>query len=212
MSDHHARPETDADDLLARVPAEVEPPAALRDQVVGSLRAQGLLRGTPTSSPSFAYWALTAAAAVLAFLGGRASANDASPIPPDLAVAPATPGLAVPEGSSAWALLLFEDGRFDAGDQSPEVVARTYDAWARVAAARGFLILAEKFADEETLLVDGEATTRPVGFVIPPGMLGGMFVVVAPTREAALALARETPHHEMGGIVLMREFDRTSRQ
>ena len=211
MSDHDARPEADADDLLARFPAEVEPPAGLRDQVVEALRAQGLVRPTSTSRQPFAYWALTAAAAALAFLGGRASASGPSPVSRAITDASATPGLAVPEGRSAWAFLLFEDGRFDAGDLSPDEVARTYDSWARAAAAQGVVILAEKFADEETILVGGTETTRPVGLGAPPGMLGGIFVVAAPTRAAAIAVARETPHHELGGIVLVREIDRAPR-
>jgi hypothetical protein len=53
--------------------------------------------------------------------------------------------------------------------------------------------------------------TRPLSIMPPPGMLGGMFVVAAPDREAAVALARETPHHALGGIVVVREIDRMPR-
>lgn len=214
MSDHGPRPEYDADELLGGVPAEIEPPAGLRHQVVGALRAQGLVRETPTSWPPVPYWLLTVAATVMAFLGGRASANGVLPQSgdaPEIAVATGAPGLTIPVGSSAWVFLLYEDERFDAADRSPAEIARSYEAWARRSAERGIMLLAEKFADTETLLVQGEATTRPLGLAVPPGMLGGMFVVAAPTREAALALARETPHHDLGGIVLMREIDRASR-
>lgn len=107
--------------------------------------------------------------------------------------------------------MLYEDGRFDPGESTPDEVARAYGAWARAAAAQGVMLMAEKFSDEETLLVDGEARARPFGVDEPPGVLGGVFVVAAPTREAALALARETPHHEMGGIVVLREIGRGPR-
>ena len=213
MKDDDILPDGDADDLVAGMPAEVEPPAELHAQVVDALRAQGLVRGAPAPRPPLAYWALSAAAVLVAFLAGRAGAGlpPGAPTAPETAVAPGTPGLAIPEGSSAWALLLYEDRRFDAGALSPGEVARAYDAWGRAAAARGVMLMGEKFSDEETLLVGGEVTTRPLSFAALPGMLGGIFVVAAPTREAALALAREMPHHELGGIVLMREIDRGPR-
>ena len=214
MRDHDLLSNGGAEDLLAGIPAEVEPPAELHAQVVDALRAQGLLREPPARRMPFAYWALSAAAVLAAFLAGRASGDGLLPVAlekPYVAVAQSTPELAIPEGSSAWAFLLYEDGRFDAGQLSPEEVARTYAAWAQLASARGVMLMAEKFSDEETLLVGGEARPRPLGVAAPPGTLGGIFIVAAPTREAALALARETPHHEMGGIVLMREIDRGPR-
>lgn len=214
MTDHDPVLDGDADDLLAGMPAEVEPPAELRAQVVDALRAQGLVRGAAVPRTPLAYWALSATAVLVAFLAGRASADgfpSGAREAPEIAVAPGIPGLAIPEGSSAWAFLLYEDARFDAEGLSPDEVARVYDAWGRAATARGVMLMGEKFSDEETLLVGGEAITRPLGFASAPGMLGGIFVVAAPTREAALALARETPHHEMGGIVLMREIDRQRR-
>lgn len=211
MSDDDPRVDGDAVDPLAGMPAEVEPPAELRAQVVDALRAQGLVRGAREPRMPLAYWSLSAAAVLVAFLAGRASDDGLAhgvEGAPESVVAPASPGLAVPEGRSAWALMLYEDERFDPGESTPDEVARAYGAWARAAAAQGVMLMAEKFSDEETLLVDGEARTRPFAVDAPPGMLGGMFVVAAPTREAALALARETPHHEMGGIVLLREIDR----
>lgn len=211
MSDDDPRVDGDAVDPLAGMPAELEPPAELRAQVVDALRAQGLVRGAREPRTPLVYWSISAAAVLVAFLAGRASDDGLRrglEEAPESVVAPASPGLAVPEGSSAWALMLYEDERFDPGESTPDEVARAYGAWARAAAAQGVMLMAEKFSDEETLLVDGEARTRPFGVDAPPGMLGGMFVVAAPTREAALALARETPHHEMGGIVLLREIDR----
>jgi hypothetical protein len=214
MTDHDPLSDRDAGDLLGGMPAEVEPPAELRAEVVDALRAQGLVRRASAPRTPLVYWALSATAVLVAFLAGRASADGltpGAPEAPEIAVARGTPGLAIPEGSSAWAFLLYEDGRFDAGELSPDEVARAYDAWARAATESGVMLMGEKFSDEETLLVGGEATTRPLDFTGPPGMLGGIFVVAAPTREAALALASETPHHEMGGIVLMREIDREPR-
>jgi hypothetical protein len=219
MRDDDPRAERDTDDLLAGIPVELEPPVELRGHVVDTLRERGLVRSVSAIGSRLRYWAVTVAAALVAFLGGRMTASPPEPV----ATAPAasvettttapegTPGLQIPEGRSAWAFLLYEDARFDAGDRSLEEVVRIYDAWGSAAAAAGVLLLGEKFADEETLLVEGQATARPLGAAAPPGMLGGMFVVAAPTQEAALALARETPHHEMGGIVLMREIDRIDR-
>lgn len=219
MSDHDRGQEPDTDAWLADVPPELEPPPELRGQVLDALRERRLVRRGRPERSRLRHWALTAAAALVAFLGGRMSASRA-PAPTGGSEAVTSgpvvalegmPGLEIPPGSSAWALLLYEDGRFDAGDRSPEEVARAYDAWGAAAAAAGVMLLGEKFADEETLLVEGSAETGPLGFAEAPGVLGGMFVVAAPTRQDALALARETPHHEMGGVILMREIDRLPR-
>lgn len=216
MKDQDLPRDAETEDLLAGQAAEVQPPAELHVQVVDALRARGLIRATPGRGPTLAWWSFTAAAAVVAFFAGRMTAaapgSTADAVGgPSVVAAGAPPPLMIPDGRSAWMFLLYEDGRFDAGDLRPHEVARAYDAWAAAAADQGVLLLGEKFADEETLVTGAEVITRPLSITAPPGMLGGMLVVAAPDRAAAVALARETPHHELGGIVVVRQIDRRPR-
>jgi hypothetical protein len=74
MTDHDVRPDPDAEDLLAGQPPEAQPPPELRAHVVDALRARALSRGAPPLRPTLAWWTLTAAAALVAFLGGRMTA------------------------------------------------------------------------------------------------------------------------------------------
>ncbi len=190
--------------------AEVAPPADLRAQVVGRLHAEGLLPGLagPGRSPgaggagaTLARWALTAAAVVVGFLGGRATASPAA--------VDGVGGAPAPAGAR-WALFLYEDGPMAIGDRSLDEVEGEYVAWARQAAEAGTLVLGEKLAEVEFVL-DSEAPPleRPLGVGDPPGILTGMFVVEAPSLEAAVEAARSTPHRAFGGTVLIRPIDPT---
>jgi hypothetical protein len=201
--DEDPRPEG-PDPLLDGQAAEVSPPAGLRREVVARLRREGLVvAGAP-----WLRWTVTAAALAVAFVGGRASVPpvDWTAGPPE-ARSPAAGALAA--GPRQWALLLYEDARFDAGDATADELVGVYARWAEAERERGGLILAEKLADTETLLAGGEATTRAVGPAAGAGALTGLFIVEAPDRAAALDVARRTPHHRFGGVVLVRAIDPT---
>lgn len=204
-------------DPAAGLPPEVSPPPDLRDRVVARLREGGLLApgdavppgdgggpvtpggpGLAAGGAAMRRWALTAAAVVLAFVAGRATGS--------AGVDPAPPAAAQPR----WVLMLYEGESMDIGDLGLDEVEGEYVAWARRAAEAGSLVLGEKLAEVEFVVdSDGPPTERPLGVAPPPGVLTGMFVVEAPTLDAAVEAARSTPHRAFGGTVLIRPIDPT---
>jgi hypothetical protein len=208
--DDHGRAGDERDEALGGISPDVEPPPDLRDRVLGRLRTSGLVHpagrvGAPGRGGLRAPlgWVLAAAAVALAFLGGRASVGE--PRAGDGA-GESPGGVAIPARS--WALLLYEDARFDAGGRTPEELVGLYGDWAERTRDEGRLVLAEKLADSEAVLFDGSATRRPGG-APPPGILTGLFLVTARGLDEALDLARATPHHRFRGTVVVRAIDPT---
>ncbi len=150
--------------------------------------------------------ALAAAAVVLAFFAGRTSAG--VPSGPSAALGPAESPESPPqaEESARWAFLLYEDERFQPDGLSTQAIDSLYMQWidagresADLDAAEG--LGATEFVVTEFVVTDGPTLRRPAGSVEPPGFLTAIFLVRAPTLDAAVELARGTPHLQMGGTV-----------
>ena len=167
----------------------VEPPAALEERVVGTLRARGLLRGGAVPRRILAArwaWPVAIAAGLLLFIGGFAMGRR-----------PAASSLI---RSSQYTLLLYEGPGFNAaGAAEPELV-KEYSAWAGELAGRGQLVSGEKLGNQTwTLGAAGAAPPSPTGF----------FVIAARSEAEALAIARSCPHLRHGGTVSVRPIEPT---
>jgi len=169
----------------------VEPPAALEERVVGTLRARGLLRGGAGSArvrrlaPRWA-WPAAIAAGLLLFVGGFA-----------LGRRPAASTL----GAQQYTLLLYEGPEFNpSGVAEPDLV-NEYSAWAGKLAARGQLVAGEKLGSQAWTLGSngGAAPAGPAGF----------FVIAVRDQSEALAIARTCPHLRHGGTVSVRPIEPT---
>ncbi|MEK9508632.1 hypothetical protein V3331_14190 [Gaopeijia maritima] len=197
----------DTDDPTSMLPAEVSPPPDLRGRVVERLRRERLL--TAPARP-WKQWTAAAAALVVAFFAGRASAPVGSappaPVPPSAVDPTALPSPLVP--TNRWALFLYQDAPLEVGGLSFAEVEGEYVGWAQKAADAGTLVLAERL-DEMEFVVDSDAPPRErmVGTAPPPGVLTGMFIIEAPDLETAIETARSSPHRAFGGIVLIRPID-----
>lgn len=185
--------DTDIDEALRSLPLEREPPSDLHARVRERLRSDRLLAASGSRPWLRRAWA-AAAVAVLAFLGGRATAVP-SPLPAD-------------EGSGPlWVFLLYEDDRFDTGGRLVTEVVALYDRWADDARRDGALVLAEKLGTERVVVATpGPAPTDGDG---PHGELSGLFVVRAADARAAADMARSLPHARFGGTVVVRSVDPT---
>jgi len=171
------------DDPLARLPREATPPRALRERVIGDLRARGLLR---FARPSRRRAGLAAAAAVALFLGGAALGRTTAPVSTAI-------------GSEArFVLLLYEGPGYDRSDPEADRVAE-YAAWARAQGAR--IAMGEKLGDEERVL--GPA---PGAAAASPEALAGFFIIAAGGWDEAMAIARDCPHLRYGGRVAVRQI------
>jgi hypothetical protein len=168
----------------------VEPPAALEERVVGTLRARGLLRAGAAvprrASARWLAWPVALAAGVLLFIGGFAMGR--RPAPSSLT------------GMTQYTLLLYEGPEFNtSGATEPELV-KEYSAWAGELAGRGRLVSGEKLGSEHwTLGADRATHPAPTGF----------FIIAARDQGEALAIARTCPHLRYGGTVSVRPIEPT---
>lgn len=151
----------------------------------------------------WAWGALALAACLAAFFAGISISDRGAGRGPTAPAAPAR-----------YLLLLYEDESYRAPVTPAEREARVaeYVEWAAELRERGIEIEGEELApsaeaDRLEGRVDGVEVARgaPAG---PAGRLAGYFVVEAPDRAAALAIARTTPHLEHGGTVVVRRVMR----
>jgi hypothetical protein len=121
-----------------------------------------------------------AAAALLLFAGGYLAGGSRGLQP----AADPTPG-------PRFALLLYEAGDAPLAPGTERARVDEYRAWARQVFRDGYAISGEKLKDE------------------PGQPLSGFFIVSAPSRTAAQAIAASCPHTRYGGRIEIREIDPT---
>ena len=159
------------------------PPDELKQRVLTSLRAVGVVRQQP-------HWSrvpLAIAAGLALFVAGT-QVSRVQPV--------------ATNDDPTFALLLYEDDGFRPA-VPPEEIVREYTTWAGTLAAQGQLVLAEEL--DPVVQMAGVEASAEVG---PLGRLTGMFVVHAADRDAALELARNHPHVGHGGRIVVRGFVR----
>lgn len=121
----------------------------------------------------------------------------------------ATPGERLTDaGPDAWLLLLHEPPGAALEPAAEAAAVAEYAAWARALAGEGRLVAGEKLADEPGWRLDpGGAPGGPLPSLDEAGGVAGYFVLRAPDRAAALALARGCPHLSHGGWIEVRRID-----
>lgn len=193
------------------------PPADLEDAVVAALAGRSLIRGGPAAarpspprSPSvparraWAWGVLALAAALAAFLAGI-SISDRG------AGRTRASSEAAPAGTvERYLLLLYEDAAYRAPATPEEQAARVaeYGSWVADLRERGIDIRGEELAPgAESARLDGrergvrEAVGAPASEL---GILSGYFLVAVADADAAVGIARTTPHLRHGGTVVIR--------
>lgn len=185
------------------------PPPDLEERVVAELVGRGLVAGggaPGAGAPARARrgrrsrlaWAGLAAAACLAafWIGLRLGGDGASP-----AVA-----------GERYLLLLYEGPGFRAPSTPEEraAVVAAYARWAAGLRERGIEVRGEELApgDEAERLAAraGEVVATAGAPAGAAGTLAGFYVLAAPDRDAAVAIARTTPHLARGGTVVVRRI------
>lgn len=211
----------DEDEFIARalghLPREMAPPAGLEDATVRRLRAAGVLRPPMRLGLSVASWLLAAGVAGIAFVGGSvfatrmssASARAAQVTHDARNAQKASNTETTPAPEPTFALLLYGAS---SGDDSATHAARAeeYGNWARTSHATAARVLGGEALGAAVASVALATVRRGVDSIIvddsPDGTgdFVGYYLVQAPNREAALALARNCPHLKYGGRVVVR--------
>jgi hypothetical protein len=212
---------------LARLRA-AGPPPDLEESVVAALVGEGLVGGegsagsargaapdgrvaSPARVPgrrAWAWGALALAASLAAFFAGMSISDRGAGREDAL---PETVGPPAPE---RWLLLLYEDAAYRAPATPEESAGRVaeYVAWVEDLREQGVVVDGEELAGPvESEMLDGRRGAIETGPGAPSGPVGtvaGYFVVEAPDREAAIAIARTTPHLAHGGTVVVRRIVR----
>jgi hypothetical protein len=206
------------------------PPPDLEESVVAALAGEGLVAdmaagsggsvaakrpheppGRPARVPTRRAWAwgaLALVATLAAFFAG-VSISDRGAGSED-----ALPGTVGPASPERWLLLLYEDAAYRAPATPEETAARVaeYVAWVEDLLEQGVAVDGEELAGPvESEMLDGRRGAIETGPGAPSGPVGtvaGYFVVEAPDREAAIAIARTSPHLAHGGTVVVRRIVR----
>ena len=173
---------------LRSMRSDEQPPPRIEDDVVRSLRRDGLL--DDVSVPPYVrgrrwWWVGAASAAAAAVLTTWIVLR--SP-----AGGPASPASAGPR----FVLLLYGGEPRGSGPSRHD----EYAAWARRVAAQGIQIAGEELAEEAT------EVTRGSGPAEPPVQPRGYFVISARDAETAREIAETCPHLSYGGRVILRRI------
>lgn len=169
---------------------DASPPRALKDRVIQSLRADGVL--SPAKSDRRWQYVALAAAVVIGFGFGYV-ANETNSEPGQLVT------------GERYALLLYTDSAFRPKGSSAELVAE-YAAWARSLRSRKQLALGEKLSDSGRVVSSRGAVAEGVESA---GSISGFFIVSAADIAEAVALASTCPHVLHGGRIVVRPIEAT---
>jgi hypothetical protein len=197
---------------LAEAP---ELPSALEDRIVHELERRGLLRTERRN------WimAMTKAVGIAAALGAvffvGFTAGGRRPVP-----ATSVPAASIPAAESAagdqYMLLMFMRGPRDPSAPAPDPasagykrVIAEYRDWAMQRQAEGRLVAAEKLAGETRVMHGRGEALAVTESADSDRVLGGYFLITAPSLEDALALAKTHPHLKYGGEVEVRPIEKT---
>lgn len=183
-----------------RLSPELEPPVELEDAVVGALRREGLLRRPESVGRG---WLV--AATVAAFLAGGVATWLVGRLP-----AP-SPSAAPAESGPVYALLLYQDSRFEesSGSHRPERVEE-YRRWLASLREAGRFADGERLASTGLVLYgDGRSEAAdPADLSGAKGRLTGFFLIEAEDDAEATSIAEACPHLGHGGTVELRRIER----
>jgi len=172
------------------------PAPALETRIIGLLKSKGLILMTPTQRFFTAPRLATAFAAIALVALGFGLGKWQSP------------SSRRDTGLETFILLLHEAGSVDEHEADKVV---EYGNWARTIAQAGQLIDGEKLRYDGRLLrrVDGQLEVRAFMPREDVEHVGGYFLIQARDYDEAVKIARGCPHLKYGGMVELRQIDKT---
>ncbi len=213
MSDDPNKNLSDAEaNALKALAGAPDPSPELEDRVVAALKQRGEIRANGG-------WIMriskTAAAAIVvgaAFAGGFLVGNRGE-------TAPASSGVATTAPASGHEYMLLMFTRVDAAhaatstepmnDDAYRAIVDEYRQWAIDREKEGRLVSAEKLADETRVMTESGDRIDVATTADTDRMLGGYFLITAPSLDDAIALAKTHPHLKYGGEVEVRPIEHT---
>ncbi|HEU4365165.1 MAG TPA: YciI family protein [Candidatus Krumholzibacteria bacterium] len=216
MSDDPNKNWTDAEAAVLRSLRD-EPDASpgLEDRVVDVLKRRGHIRARGGPINMIGKTAGLAVAAAAVFIGGfvagnrNVAATKPAESPPPAATEPAE------SAGNQYMLLMFtrsaDPSDEPMADADYKVIVGEYRKWAEDRAAEGRLVDAHKLASATRVMTANGGNVAIESSADGDRVLGGYFLVTAPSLEDAVELTRTHPHLKYGGEVEVRPIEVTSR-
>ena len=173
-----------------------QPSSALETRIISLLESKGLILMTPTqrffTAPRLAGAFAAIALVALGFSLGKWQSQTS---PPDT-------------GLQTFIMLLHESGSVDEHEADKVI---EYGNWAQTIAQANQLVAGEKLRYDGRLLrrVAGQLEVREFAPREDSDHLGGYFLIQARDYDEALKIAGDCPHLKYGGLVELRQIDRT---
>jgi hypothetical protein len=191
------------------------PPPAVEERIVSALKQRGRIRAQGGTIAMMTRTMGAVAAATILFAGGylfgqRAAAKP-TPEQPDVSVAQT--GSAA--GEQEFMLLMFMRGHDPSADAPPaddaayRAIIDEYRQWAIDRENEGRLVSAEKLASTTRVMTKAAGEISVTGDTGSDRVLGGYFLITAPSLDDALGMARTHPHLKYGGEVEVRPIEKT---
>ena len=173
-----------------------QPSPGLESRIISALKSKGFIRMTPSrqifSIPRLAGAFAAIALVALGFSLGKWQSR----------VSRADPGL------ETFIMLLHESGSVDEHETDKVI---EYGKWAQTIAQTNRLRAGAKLRYDGRLLrrVNAQLETRPFAPHEDSNHLGGYFLIQALDYDEAVKIASSCPHLKYGGIVELRQIDKT---
>jgi hypothetical protein len=181
---------------FATLSRQRQPLPALENRIISLLKSKGLILLTPSqrffTTPRLAGAFAAIALVALGFSLGKWQRHTSQP----------------DTGLQTFMMLLHESGRVDEHEADKVV---EYGNWAQTIARANQLVAGEKLRYDGRLLrrVAGQLEVREFAPREDSDHLGGYFLIQARDYDEALKIAAGCPHLKYGGVVELRQIDKT---
>ncbi len=181
---------------FAALSRQRQPSPALETRIISLLKSKGHILMTPSqrffTAPRLAGAFAAIALVALGFSLGKWQSHTSQPV----------------TGLQTFIMLLHESGRVDEHEADKVI---EYGNWARTIARVNQLIDGEKLRYDGRILrrVDGQLEVREFVPRENSDHLGGYFLIQARDYNEALKIASGCPHLKYGGVVELRQIDKT---
>jgi hypothetical protein len=217
MSDDRDKKLSDAEARAMRsLAVDCQPSAGVEDRIVTELKRRGAIRADGGWTMKITKSVVAAAIVAAAFFGGFVAGNrGATASKPAGETAAATE--ATSDAAGQYMLLMYSrvdpgaDVHVEAtGEEDYRAIVDEYRQWAFARDAEGRLVSAEKLSDE-TRVMEGSGEHMTIAAdANSDRVLGGYFLITAPSLDDAIELAKSHPHLKYGGEIEVRPIESTN--
>lgn len=209
MNDDPTKKLSDAEESALRaLGGDIEPSPELEGRLVAALKRRGDIRANGGWVMKSMKALAAAVVAGILFTAGFAVGNREQ--------AQKVVINTTPESANQYMLLMYtrtsspdQASRLDAPRQDIQTIIAEYRDWAIAREQEGRLVSAEKLSDETRVMTRHANEIEIAAAPVSDRVLGGYFLITAPSLDKAIELAKSHPHLKYGGEVEVRPIEFT---